>query len=41
VHLKSQTLLASSHDEILEHHRRFKIAQANYARKWHLEEAFK
>jgi len=40
VHLKSQTLVAASHTELLEHHRKFKIAQANYAKKWHLEEAF-
>jgi hypothetical protein len=41
VHLKSATLQASSHEEILEHHRKFKIAQANYIKKWHLEETFK
>lgn len=41
VHLKSQTLVASTHTQLLEHHRRFKIAQANYAKKWHLEEAFR
>lgn len=41
LHLKSQTLVASTHEEILEHHRRFKIAQANYAKKWSLEEAFR
>lgn len=41
VHLKSQTLQASSHEEILEHHRRFKIAQGNYIRKWHLEGSFR
>lgn len=40
-HLHSSTLKAKSHHDILEHHRRFKIAQDNYARKWHLEEAFK
>lgn len=40
-HLKSQTLVAASHQEKLEHHRRFKIAQTNYAKKWSLEEAFK
>lgn len=41
VHLKSQTLVASSHHETLEHHRKFKIAQANYVKKWALEEVFK
>lgn len=41
VHLKSQTLQASTHEEILEHHRRFKIAQGNYIKKWHLEESFR
>ena len=41
VHHKSATLLAASHIELLEHHRRFKLAQANYAKKWQLEEAFK
>jgi hypothetical protein len=40
-HYKSATLQASSHEELLEHHRKFKIAQANYAKKWSLEEAFK
>jgi GT2 family glycosyltransferase len=33
-HYKSATLKASSHEELLEHHRRFKIAQKNYADKW-------
>jgi len=41
MHKKSSTLLAASHTERLEHHRKFKIAQANYAKKWALEEAFK
>ena len=40
-HHKSATLQAASHVEILEHHRKFKIAQGNYAKKWALEEAFK
>ncbi len=40
-HATSSTLQASSHDEIVEHHRKFKIAQANYIKKWHLEESFK
>lgn len=34
LHLKSQTLAASSVTEMREHHRRFKIAQTNYMRKW-------
>jgi hypothetical protein len=33
-HEHSATLKAASHAEILEHHRRFKIAQENYAKKW-------
>lgn len=41
VHLKSQTLQASTHDEILEHHRKFKIAQGNYIAKWNLQESFR
>lgn len=36
VHEHSATLKAASHQEILEHHRRFKIAQGNYMRKWGL-----
>ena len=40
-HYHSGTLKAASTPEMEEHHRRFKIAQANYARKWALEEAFK
>lgn len=39
-HLRSQTLAVASPSEMSEHHRKFKIAQRNYARKWHLEEAF-
>ena len=34
VHANSATLKAASHEETLEHHRKFKIAQANYMRKW-------
>lgn len=37
VHRRSSTLQAASHEEILEHHRRFKIAQANYMKKWGLK----
>jgi GT2 family glycosyltransferase len=33
-HVKSATLKALSHEELLEHHRKFKIAQQNYAEKW-------
>jgi len=40
-HYHSATLKAASHEELLEHHRRFKIAQDNYVRKWHLEGSFK
>lgn len=40
-HFHSATLKAASHHEILEHHRKFKIAQSNYIKKWHLEETFK
>lgn len=40
-HVHSATLKAASHEEILEHHRKFKIAQANYIKKWHLEGTFK
>lgn len=36
VHRHSSTLKASTHHEVLEHHRRFKIAQANYMKKWGL-----
>lgn len=36
VHRNSATLQAASHEELLEHHRRFKIAQGNYMRKWEL-----
>lgn len=39
-HLRSQTLAVASPAEMQEHHRRFAIAQANYAKKWKLEEAF-
>jgi GT2 family glycosyltransferase len=40
-HYHSATLKAASHTELLEHHRRFKVAQMNYIKKWHLEETFK
>ena len=33
-HAHSATLKAGSHADILEHHRKFKIAQENYAKKW-------
>lgn len=35
-HFKSSTLQASTHEEQLAHHRKFKIAQANYMNKWGL-----
>lgn len=41
VHAHSATLKAATHEEILEHHRKFKIAQGNYIKKWHLEETFR
>jgi len=34
VHLKSQTLVQSTPEEMLEHHRKFCVAQHNYAKKW-------
>lgn len=40
-HPKSSTLQASSHEELLEHHRKFKIAQANYAKKHGVEADFR
>lgn len=40
-HTASATLKIASHEETLEHHRKFKIAQANYIRKWGLEGSFK
>jgi GT2 family glycosyltransferase len=33
-HFHSATLRAASHAEVMEHHRRFLIAQKNYAMKW-------
>jgi len=39
-HLRSQTLAVASPKELADHHRRFKIAQRNYARKWGLEREF-
>lgn len=39
-HRQSSTLRASSPVEMEDHHRKFKIAQGNYVRKWGLEEAF-
>lgn len=35
-HTHSATLKAATHEELLEHHRRFKIAQQNYMKKWGL-----
>lgn len=39
-HHHSATIQAMSHPELLEHHRKFLIAQRNYAEKWGLQEAF-
>ena len=36
-HLRSQTLAANSIIEMQDHHRRFKIAQSNYMKKWGLK----
>lgn len=35
-HDRSSTLRAASHEEILKHHQKFKIAQSNYMKKWGL-----
>lgn len=40
-HEHSATLKAGTHQDIMEHHRKFKVAQANYIKKWALEETFK
>ena len=40
MHRKSSTLEVASHLERLAHHKKFKIAQQNYARKWGLEKEF-
>jgi len=40
-HVHSATLKAATHAQIMEHHRRFKIAQGNYIKKHKLEETFK
>src|SRR5258706_75417 len=34
VHLNSQTLAASTHEEVVDHHRKMLLARANYVRKW-------
>ncbi len=39
-HHRSSTLEVASHRELMDHNRKFKIAQMNYARKWGIEEAF-
>lgn len=39
-HVKSATLKIATSAELKEHHRKFEIAQRNYARKWGIEEAF-
>lgn len=40
MHARSSTLNACTEAEIAEHHRKFKIAQDNYIRKWSLEAEF-
>ncbi len=40
VHHRSATLQVADHKQILEHHRRFLLAQANYAKKWNIEHEF-
>ncbi len=40
-HFHSATLKASSHDEIIDHHRKFLIARGNYIKKWNLEGSFR
>ncbi len=39
-HARSSTLRVNTPEEWEEHHRRFKIAQQNYAKKWGLEDQF-
>jgi len=39
-HAHSATLKAATHEDVIEHHRKFKIAQANYIKKWNLEGSF-
>jgi GT2 family glycosyltransferase len=34
IHLKSQTLVASTHEEVVDHHRKMLLARANYIKKW-------
>ena len=40
-HYRSSTLEFATHAERMRHHEQFAIAQANYIRKWGLEEEFK
>ncbi len=40
-HEHSATLKAASHRDLIEHHRKFKIAQTNYINKWGLQETFR
>lgn len=37
-HVHSATLKAATDSELLEHHRRFRIAQRNYMRKWNISD---
>lgn len=34
IHHHSMTLKAGSHDDVLDHHRKFRIAQKNFVKKW-------
>lgn len=36
LHVKSATLKKYTNEEMAEHHRKFKLAQANYAKKWNV-----
>lgn len=40
-HVRSGTLRVATAEEIMEHDRKFKIAQNNYIKKWHLEDSFR
>ncbi len=40
MHHRSATLQAADHKQRLEHHKRFLIAQKNYAKKWNIEKDF-
>jgi hypothetical protein len=40
IHHRSSTLEVATHTELMEHHRKFNIAQRNYAKKWGLQKEF-